>query len=55
MKTFILFVLRPIGLVVFYVVKIVVVFHWTAVRDIGAGIADEISAVRESEADDWRR
>lgn len=55
MKTFILFVLRPIGLVVFYLVKIVVVFHWTAVRDIAAGIADETNAVRESEADDWRR
>lgn len=55
MKTFLLFVVRPLGLVVFYVVKIVVVFHWTAVRDIGAGVAEEVAAVRDADIDDWQR
>lgn len=55
MKTFLLFVVRPLGLVVFYVVKIVLVFHWTAVRDIANSVAEEIAAVRKAETDDWQR
>lgn len=55
MKTFLLFVVRPLGLVVFYVVKIVVVFHWTAVRDICTSVTDEISAARKADIDDWQR
>jgi hypothetical protein len=54
-KTFLLFVVRPLALVWFYVVKIVIVFHWTAVRDIGMAVADEFAAVSKADLDDWTR
>lgn len=55
MKTFLLYVLRPIGIVLFMLVKIVVVFVFTSFRDIARSIAEELNAVREADPDDWLR
>lgn len=47
--------LRPLAIVLATLAKVIVVFHWTTVRDIAAAIGDELRAAADAELDDWRR
>lgn len=48
-------VARSLAIVLYTLVKIVLVFHWTTLHDIGAAIADEWRAAADAGRDDWQR
>jgi len=48
-------VLRPVAIGLATLAKVIVVFHWTTLRDIAVAIAAELRAAANAESDDWRR
>jgi len=48
-------VLHPLAVGFATLAKVIVVFHWTTLRDIAIAIAEEVRAAANAEADDWRR
>lgn len=48
-------VLRPVVIGLATLVNVVVVFHWTTLRDIAIAISEELRAAANSEPDDWQR
>lgn len=48
-------VLRSLAIGLATIAKIIVVFHWTTVRDISIAIGEELRAAASADADDWRR
>lgn len=48
-------VLRPLVIGLATLVKVIVVFHWTTLRDIATAVADELRTAANAEPDDWRR
>lgn len=58
MRTFVLLamaVLRPLAIALATIAKVIVVFHWTTVRDISIAIGEELRAAADVDADDWQR
>ncbi len=47
--------LQPLAVGLATLAKVIVVFHWTTVRDIATAIAAEVRAVVNADADDWQR
>jgi len=48
-------VLHPLAIALATLAKVIVVFHWTTLRDIAIAIADELRTAANAEPDDWRR
>lgn len=48
-------VLRPVAIGLATLAKVIVVFHWTTLRDIATAIAAEVRAAVNAEPDDWGR
>lgn len=57
MRTLVLLgsVLRPLAIGLATLAKVIVVFHWTTVRDIATAVGEELRIARYSEPDDWER
>lgn len=48
-------VLRPVAIGLATLTKVIVVFHWTTLRDIAVAMSEELRAAANSEPDDWQR
>jgi len=48
-------VLRPLAVGLATLAKVIVVFHWTTLRDIAIAMGEELKAAANAEPDDWQR